>query len=257
MPEIPDIQVFSNNLKKILAGKKISKVKVIGKKLVDSQVSLTKAITGKKIKDIYRSGKEMRFLFSDDTLMGLHLMLTGDLFLFDKKNEHHSPIVEFYFSDGTGLALCDRMKNANIRLNPVDKKGIDALDKKLNFKYLQEKFKSNAQVKNILLNQDIIRGIGNSYSDEILWATKISPFSIANKIPDDKIKELAKNIKKILQKEIIQINKTHPGLIQGEIKEFLKIHSPKKEKSPTGAIIKTEKRGMLKTYFTEEQVLYK
>jgi formamidopyrimidine-DNA glycosylase len=257
MPEIPDIQVFSNNLKKLLAGKKISKVKVIGKKLTDSQAALTKAIAGKKIKDIYRSGKEMRFLFFDNTLAGLHLMLTGELFLFDKKNDHHSPIVEFYFSDGTGLALCDRMKNANIKLNPVDKKGIDALDKKLNFKYLKEVFKSNAQVKNILLNQDIIRGIGNSYSDEILWATKISPFSIANKIPDDKIKELAKNIKKILQKEIIQISKAHPGLIQGEIKEFLKIHSPKKERSPAGAVIKTEKRGMLKTYYTDEQVLYK
>jgi formamidopyrimidine-DNA glycosylase len=258
MPEIPDIEVFSSNLKKMLAGKEITAVKIInGKRLADTASALNKALKDKKVKDIYRSGKEMRFLFSDDVLLGLHLMLTGDIFLFDNKNEHHSTIVEIHFKDGSGLALTDRMGNANIRLNPVDKDGVDALDEKLNFEYLKKLFQKKAQVKNILLNQNLIRGIGNSYSDEILWETKISPFSIANAIPDEKIKELVNNIKKILKEEIVRINRTHPGLIQGEIKEFLKIHSPKKERSPDGAIIKTEKRGMLKTYYTDEQVLYK
>ena len=48
MPEIPDIQVFCKNLKKILEGKEIAKVKAIGKKLPDSQAALTKALVGKK-----------------------------------------------------------------------------------------------------------------------------------------------------------------------------------------------------------------
>ncbi len=257
MPELPDVEVFCKNLNSMLKGKEVAKIKVIGKKLPDSQATLSKALVGKKIKDIYRSGKEMRFVFSDGTLLGLHLMLTGDIFVFDKKNDHHSPIVEIYFRDGTGLALCDRMKNASIRLNPVDKEGIDALDKKLNFAFLKKLLNRKAQIKNILLDQDLIRGIGNSYSDEILWATKISPFSVSEAIPDEKIRELAKNIKKILKAETIRIDKKYPGLIQGEIKEFLKIHTKKKERSPTGALIKTEKRGMLNTFYTNEQVLYK
>jgi formamidopyrimidine-DNA glycosylase len=257
MPELPDITVFCKNLKKILEGKEISKVKAIGKKLPDSQAALTKALVGKKIKDVFRSGKEMRFVLSDGTLIGLHLMLTGDLFVFDKKNDHHSPIVEIYFKDGTGLALSDRMKNAHIKLDPVDKKGMDALDKKLNYAFLKKLLSRKAQIKNILLDQDLIRGIGNSYSDEILWATKISPFSVAEAIPDEKVKELAKNIKRILKAETLRIDKKYPGLIQGEIKEFLKVHTKKKEKSPTGGVIKIEKRGMLNTFYTDEQVLYK
>ncbi len=257
MPELPDIQVFSNNLKSMFAGKKLIKIKVInGKKLKDKPKELSSALDGKVLKDVYRSGKEMRLKFSDETILGLHLMLTGDLIPFDKKNESKITIVEFHFSDGKGLALNDRMRNAFVKLNPVDKEGIDALDKGLNFKYLKSKFDRKAQVKNILLDQDVIRGIGNAYSDEILWETRISPFSVANAIPDGKIKELAANIKKILKRETTRINKKYPGLIHGEIRDFLVIHTRKKTESPTGAPIKTEKRGMLKTFYTDEQVLY-
>src|ERR1700683_5050699 len=155
MPELPDISVFCKNLKKLLEGKEISKVKAIGKKLPDSQAALTKALVGKKIKDVFRSGKEMRFLLTDGTLLGFHLMLTGDMFVFDKKNDHHSPIVEIYFKNGGGIVLADRMQNASIRLNPVDKKGIDALDKSLNYTSLKKLLHRRAQIKNILLDQDL------------------------------------------------------------------------------------------------------
>ena len=113
-----------------------------------------------------------------------------------------------------------------------------------------------AAVKNILLDQDVIRGIGNGYSDEILWRCRISPFSKANAIPDDKIRELAKTIKKVLRGAVDKIYKHHPGLIHGEVKDYLQIHTKKKDKSPTGAKIKNVAKGMLKTYYTDEQVLY-
>lgn len=81
-------------------------------------------------------------------------------------------------------------------------------------------------------------------------------FSKANAIPDEKVKELAKNIKKVLKNATNKINKSHPGLIHGEVRDFLDIHTKKKEKSPTGAKIKIVDRGMLKTYYTDEQELY-
>jgi formamidopyrimidine-DNA glycosylase len=199
----------------------------------------------------------MRFRFSDDVILGLHLMLTGDLFPFEKKNERKSTIVEFYFKDGSGLALTDRMKNARIELNPADKEGIDALDKKLNYKKLKEILQRKTNVKNVLLDQNSIRGIGNGYSDEILWQSKISPFSVAAAIPDDKVKLLARNIKQVLKSAITKISRKYPGLMQGEIRDFMRIHSKKRTESPTGAPIKTAERGMLKTFYTDEQVLYK
>jgi formamidopyrimidine-DNA glycosylase len=255
MPEIPDIEVFSRNLKDLLAGKQVAKIKVVnGKKLKDSPKELSQALEGQKLLDVYRSGKELRMQFSKNVLVGIHLMLTGDLRLFEKKNEWKSTIVEIHFKDGTGLVLTDRMKNANIKLNPADKAGIDALD--LNYKTLKEILSRKAAIKNVLLDQDIIRGIGNSYSDEILWQTRISPFSKANAIPDEKIKELATVIKKVLKDAIKKIYKNHPGKIQGEVKDYLQIHTKQKIESPTGSPILTAERGMLKTYYTEEQVVY-
>jgi formamidopyrimidine-DNA glycosylase len=257
MPELPDIEVFSRNLKKMFGGKKLIKIKVVNNKNIkDSQKDLSKALEHQKLKDVYRSGKEMRFQFSNGTILGLHLMLTGDLIPFEDKNERKSTKVEFYFEGGKNLALADRFKNAFIKLDPQDKEGIDALDPKLNYSFLKKALNRKAAIKNILLDQNVIRGIGNAYSDEILWQTRISPFSKANAIPDEKIKELAKNIKKVLKNATSKINKNHPGLIHGEVRDFLEIHTKKKDKSPTGAKIKIKAKGMLNTYYTDEQKLY-
>jgi len=258
MPELPDIEVFTRNLNKIFAGKKLLKIKIVdGRKLKDAPNAYPEALDGKILERIYRSGKEMRFAFSGGTLLGLHLMLTGDIFVFDKKNDHHSAIAEFYFRDAPGLVLTDRMKNANIKLNPVDKTGVDAISPQLNFKYLKTAFKRKTTIKKLMTDQDVIRGIGNSYSDEILWQAKISPYSIAAAIPDDKIKMLVPIIKKTLKKETEQIYKKYKGKINVEVKEFLQIHTKVKTKSPTGFPIIIDQKGMMKTYYTKEQVLYK
>ncbi|MBC7507231.1 MAG: Fpg/Nei family DNA glycosylase [Ferruginibacter sp.] len=258
MPELPDIEVFTHNLNKLIAGKKLLKIKVVnGKKLKDSPKELSKRLDGKQLKRIYRAGKEMRFEFKNGTLLGLHLMLTGDIFPFEKTNTHQSTIVEMYFEGGQNIALNDRMKNANIKLDPIDKKGVDALAKELNFSYLKEAFKRKKAVKELLLDQNIIRGIGNGYSDEILWASKISPYSIAQAIPDEKIKELVTVIKKTLKDATNKIQKTNPGKVNAEVKDFLKIHTKLHTESPTGATIKIDAKGLRKTYYTDEQVLYK
>lgn len=139
MPELPDIEVFSRNLKKMYGGKKLLKIKVVNNKNIkDSQKELSGALEGQKLKDVYRSGKEMRFLFSNGKVLGLHLMLTGDLIPFEEENERKSTKVEFYFEGGQNLALTDRFKNAFVKLDPVDKEGIDALDSKLNYSYLKK-----------------------------------------------------------------------------------------------------------------------
>ncbi len=258
MPELPDVEVFARNLHKLFAGKQLQQVKIVnGRKLKDKPAALVKALKGKTLKRIYRAGKEMRFEFAGGPLLGLHLMLTGDIFVFDKNNDRKSTIVELHFKGGTGLALTDRMRNAFIKLDPVDKEGVDAISPQLNFKYLKTALKRKTAIKKLLIDQHVIRGIGNSYSDEILWQARINPYSVAAAIPDEKLKELAVIIKKVLKKEITQIYKHYPGKVNVEVKDFLQIHTKEKTKSPTGAAIIIDQKGMMKTYYTKEQVLYK
>ena len=255
MPELPDLEIFAKNLKKLFAGKKVTKIKVInGKKLFHNQAELSRNLVGKTIEDIYRSGKEMRMTISGGTIVGFHLMLTGDIFLFNDKNDYKSTIVEIHFNDGSGFALTDRMKNASIKLNPEEKKGVDAMS--ITYNQLKHILDRKAIIKNVLLDQNLIRGIGNGYSDEILWETRISPFSISKTLPDEKVRELAKAIKKVLKTAIKKISKAYPDITHGEVKDFHKIHTKNHTKSPTGAAIQIAARGMLKTYYTEEQVLY-
>jgi formamidopyrimidine-DNA glycosylase len=258
MPELPDLQVFSRNLNKQFAGKTLKKATVfVDQKLNVSTEKLKTSLEKKKLDEVFREGKELHFKFSGGDILGLHLMLRGQLYIFEKKNEHKFSIIELLFSDDTGLALCDYQKAATLTLNPEVRKSPDALSEEVNSDFLKEKLQgTRTTIKNLLLDQHIIRGIGNAYADEILWDAHISPFSVCNKIPDAEIKKLAKSIKSVLKDAEKHILKIHPNIISGEVRDFLKIHNAKKRNSPTGGIIKIKTVSSRKTYYTDEQELF-
>jgi formamidopyrimidine-DNA glycosylase len=166
-------------------------------------------------------------------------------------------IVEIQFDKNKTLVLTDYQGAANITLNPEVKDAPDALSGDANYKFLKEKLlKKKTTIKAFLLDQKNIRGIGNAYADEILWESKIHPESKCNKIPDDRIKALAKDIKSVLKDAEKQILKINPGIIIGEERNFLKIHNSKKKESPTGAKIHSKMVNSRITYYTNEQELY-
>jgi formamidopyrimidine-DNA glycosylase len=259
MPELPDLQVFSLNLSKALTGKTVKKVTAPKAKNVNVSIAtLKKALEKSKLRKVYREGKEMRFEFSNGNILGIHLMLRGKIYYFEKTNDKKSTMLEILFGDGKGLALADPFKAAKVTLNPVESNVPDALSKKMNLKYLKAKMQaSKAQIKSFLGNQNVIRGIGSAYSDDMLWEARISPFSVASAIPDAKIKELLQAIKKVFKSGEKSILKEFPETISTETRDYLNIHNPRRTHSPTGAEIKFKDHGLTKTYYTDEQVLYK
>lgn len=258
MPELPDLQVYSRHLHQQLAGKTLEQITVHhAPKLNVSQQELQQQLKGEELVEIYREGKELRLKFGKNHLLGLHLMLHGKLFLFEKSNPQKHSILELLFSDGSGLVLTDFQKLATVTLDPEEKDAPDALAKEMNAAYLEDQLKNTrTTIKNLLLDQKTIRGIGNAYADEILWDARLSPFSVCNKIPKDKIRALTASIQSVLKDAEKQIMETHPDLINGEVRDFLKIHHPKKTKSPTGAAIIVKNSSSRKTYYTEEQELF-
>ncbi|HYK57066.1 MAG TPA: DNA-formamidopyrimidine glycosylase family protein [Flavisolibacter sp.] len=257
MPELPDLQVFSHNLDKKLAGKKVKKVTVVNDSKIKQPVAKFKNLEGATLKKVYREGKELRFEFNDENVLGLHLMLHGKLHLFENTNEQKNTIIELLFTDDTGLALTDYQGIATPTLNPEEKDSPDALSKEVNFDFLKTQLsKKRATIKNFLLDQKMIRGIGNAYADEILWDAGISPFSVCNKIPDEKIKTLSASIRSVLQDAEKQIKKSNPDIISGEVRDFLNIHNAKKKHSPTGGVIHNKMVSSRITYYTDEQELF-
>ena len=259
MPELPDLQVFSGNLSKLLVGKKVEKIHAVNKKkLKTPEEEFRTRIEGSVLTGVHRDGKELHFSFDNGNVLGLHLMLRGELHIFHNHHDKKFSIIELLFTDGTGLALADFQGQATSTLNPAPREAPDALSENINYKFLKESLgKSKAVVKNFLIDQQNLRGIGSAYADEILWAAGISPFAIGNRIPDSYLKALAKAIKPVLQKAEKSIAKSNPDIISGEIRDFMAIHNKEKTHSPTGKKIQMVKSGARKTYYTDEQKMFK
>lgn len=258
MPELPDLEIFSRNLEQQLSGKLLKEVVVKnGKKLNVSVKELKATIEDQKLVHIARAGKELYFEFGNKAVLSIHMMLKGELYLFKQEAAPKHVILELIFKDGIQFFLTDFQGMAKATLNPAADETPDALAPGVDASFFKKVFASKkAAVKNVLLDQHIIRGIGNAYADEILWEAGISPFSPAHKIPDEKLKDLSKAVKHVLENAVKQISKTHPDIISGEVRDFLKIHTTKKTHSPSGVPILIVKAGARKTYYTEEQEVF-
>lgn len=259
MPELPDLEVFSKNLTKKFKGKTLEKLTITNKsKLKTPEKEFKQSLEGEKLKEVYREGKELRFAFANKNILGMHLMLNGNLYLLENEKSQKNQIIEFQFGNDDGFALTDWQGAANVTLNPEEKKSPDALSDDVDASFLEQKLsKTRTNIKNLLMDQKVIRGIGNAYADEILYDARLHPLSVCNKIPEKNVKALAKSIKTVLHDGIKQIEKKEPGLISGEVRDFLPIHNAKKKQSPGGyPIHKTEVNKRI-TYYTDEQELFK
>src|ERR1700743_2109686 len=97
MPELPDLQAFSHNLQKRLDGKTVKKIDVHTPKLNVSAAELKKKLEGQQLKEVRREGKELYFEFKEGSILALHLMLHGQLYL--DKEDHKFSIIELRFDD--------------------------------------------------------------------------------------------------------------------------------------------------------------
>jgi formamidopyrimidine-DNA glycosylase len=257
MPELPDLQAFSQNLQRRLAGKQVVGVQLNSKKSNVTAAELEKVLKGKIVEAVYREGKQLRIKFSENVLLGLHLMLHGELHLVQPDELLKFSVFELSLDHKEKFVMSDFQKQARPTLNPEPSNVPDALSDLLNVSYLKSLLSGKkAIIKNVLLDQDVIRGIGNAYADEILWHARISPYSVSAALPDVALRKLDKSIKHVLEQAIQKILAEQPDIISGELRDFMVIHQSKNPESPTGHKIEIKKNGARKTYFTDEQVLY-
>lgn len=185
MPELPDLQVFALNLDKRFKGKFLVALEVfVVNKLNVSVKQLRRSLEGKRLEMVSRVGKTLQLHFEDASVLGLHLMLHGALKPLDQKDLKFQ-IMAFKFQNGDGFALTDFQKLATPTFLPEVSLVPDALD--ISYDYFAILLsKKRIQIKTLLMDQKLIRGIGNTYADEILWLAGISPFSISKAIPSIK-----------------------------------------------------------------------
>lgn len=257
MPELPDLTVFAENLHRRFAGKTVKTIECHSdKRLNATPEELGTAAAGKILQRVERWGKEVEFTFADGTRLLVHLMLAGRFVVTERPGGLRDRIVTIAFEDGPALVVTDLKSMARIALNPKETEVPDALEAGADYLRRKAAQKTRTLAKAFLIDQAVLRGIGNAYADEILWEARISPKAAVGRIPGEIIDELAAAIRKVLTEATEKIKAGNPGIIGGEIRDFLLVHNPARAQSPTGHPILREKIASKTTYYTQEQVEY-
>jgi len=256
MAELPDLTVFAQILTRRFKGKTLKEIDVkVAKKLKVSVDELRKALEGSKLNKVSREGKTLQFHFGEHVL-GLHLMLRGELETIEKDASLPKfTVFAFYFTGDEGFVVRDILKQATPTLDPEKAKAPDALDI-TETEFVALLSGRTKMIKEVLMDQKALRGIGNSYADEILWDARISPFSVASAIPPSKVKKLYGSLRSVLKDAIDFIAKENGDELKGELRDAMKVHGARIVKSPSGTEVLSEKIGGRTAYYTREQKLY-
>jgi formamidopyrimidine-DNA glycosylase len=260
MPELPDLTVFAESLNQAVTGRSIRAADYHRPKRLNVPPELfCTTVKDQTIDAVSRDGKGLLFQLHQGERFFVHLMLSGGFRLTKGPDHGSAAIFTLTFADCGCLVLFDPRGLASVTLNPQHHGPAvpDALQ--VDPDYLKKVFQKKPQltVKECLIDQSLIAGIGNAYSDEILWHTRVAPRSLAGKVPNQAVLELAKAIPRVLLEATDYIRSHNPGIMAGEVREHLAVHNSKARQSPTGAPIHTEMVATKKTYCTDEQVLYR
>lgn len=257
MPELPDLQVISQNLDRLYADSYLLNIFLADKAKTNVETEkYNQLLVGEKVKSISRFGKEIKIVFENEHTLFLHLMREGKLFVTNEKIKN--VILKLEFEGDKVLIMNDFMGQAKVSLDPDVTDVPDPFSEQFTEEYLKRRIaeKKRSTIKAFLIDQGNILGIGNAYADEILWETRLSPATKCGAIPDSVINDLYKNIILVLKTAVNMIKEIEPDIISGEIRSFLNVHGKDNKLSPTGHEILTTKVGGKTTYFTDEQKLY-
>ena len=213
MPELPEVESYKKYFDSTSLHKTIKDVKVLDKGILSniSSRSFVSKIKGEKFKSTYRHGKYLFAKLSENKVIVLHFGMTGFLKYFLKKDEATGHIrVLFSFSNGYKLAYdCQRKFGKVTLIKSIDeflkkkKLGEDPISNNLSYNKFKEILgKKTGNIKSALLDQKTFAGIGNLYSDEILFQANIHPLSVIKHFKEKDFEAVYKSLKDILKKAV-------------------------------------------------------
>lgn len=245
MPEIAEVKTVAKILKKQLLNKKIKDIKVLYKGIVTNNLDFFKEnLINNEIIDITTKGKWILFKLKHFYLLS-HLRMEGKYFIKTKEEsiEKHEHVI-FYFKDFT-LRYHDTRKFGKmilIRDNELNtfetlrKLGPEPNSKELTKEYLYDKLqKKQTNIKNLLLDQTIINGLGNIYANEVLFASHINPTKLGSELTIEECENIIDASNKIIEHATREGGTTIKSYtsslgVQGNYQKYLCVHMKENEK---------------------------
>lgn len=265
MPELPEVETIRKGLEKKLIDKVIYQIKRFDQ--IDNISKDLSNQSGAKINKVLRRGKYLIFELSNQNSILVHLRMSGQLIFKDCSNSKFSSAtrVAFSLSNNHNLMLNDFRKFGTMEIVPSINVENYFQNKGLGPEPLSEKFtsvklnkilekKAKSKIKNVLMDQKSIAGLGNIYAQEVCFYAKVNPERKVETLNNKELKKLHLGIKEILT-NAIEFNGTSfdqayvtPNGESGNFSEFLKVYHQQKCKECSNKIslIKMNSRG---TYY--------
>ena len=216
MPELPEVETVCRALSKVIKNSRIKKIEFYRKDLRwQVKDNLEVSLKNNIFIDPYRRGKYILIPTNTDKIFLIHLGMSGQIRIKKKdivqKHDHMRLIVEnnnkhfiITYNDSRRFGYIDLFKKKELREHfLLSKIGVEPLGRELTIEYLQNNFKKRViNIKNALIDQKIIAGIGNIYASEILYKAKINPLRKVNSLSQNDLNSIITYTKIILKKSI-------------------------------------------------------
>ncbi|HEY2819920.1 MAG TPA: bifunctional DNA-formamidopyrimidine glycosylase/DNA-(apurinic or apyrimidinic site) lyase [Candidatus Acidoferrum sp.] len=275
MPELPEVEAVAISLRPLVTKRKIRSVEVFHPIAVLPQTAphVSKILTGRRIELVQRKGKYLFLVLDDGAAIEMHFRFDGHLIRFANAKEldarantktddgvHVDVALELdmgviAFADGRHLGHVHAWESL-AACPPYNKLGIDAMSPEFTAKTFAELVaKSRRPLKEFLLDQSRIAGVGNTYSCEALWHAKISPFRLANSLKPLEARNLYKAIASVLRRALQSCLNPAPDFSDADwwfqgIDKMLRVYQREGEPCRRdGHPIKRTTKGNRSTYF--------
>jgi formamidopyrimidine-DNA glycosylase len=211
MPELPEVETVRRVTEPQITGRCIADVTVNNAGVIahPSAEEFCAALAGKTFTGMGRRGKFLLFSFAEGGRLVLHLRMTGQLLVTraDYPMEKHTHLI-LKLSDGKEMRYADMRRfgrfwyladGEEYCVTGMDKLGPEPDDPQVTAAYLAQKCAGKKRaVKEMLLDQSVVAGIGNIYADEILFACRIHPKRLCCELSPQEISDLAVKIPQII-----------------------------------------------------------
>ena len=226
MPELPEVEIVRQSLNKKIQQKKVKKVIIRNKNLrLKIPSNFNTYFLNKKIIKVGRFSKYLIIYLPKDNYCLIHLGMSGTIHIVKNKSANKFTNTSFYnspflpkkhnhvelifenfkiiYNDPRRFGFFQLIKNNADLVKRLSHLGPEPFDKNFNLNYVCDFFKDkNKDIKNFLLDQKFVSGIGNIYASEILFLSKINPFKKVKLLSKKECQKIIINSRKILLKAI-------------------------------------------------------
>ena len=240
MPELPDLTIVAEQLAERATGRKVLEATAPTPILVRATPAELASLNGTVVGPARRRGKFLLLPFergrTTERVLAANPMLAGRFWLLDEgaSKVRARTGLRLRFADGGELRYVDREMLGKLYLVPPDgldaipgwtEMGPDADDPELTLERFRERIRRHpGELKSLLRNPRFVAGIGNAYSDEILWEAQLAPLRRRSTLRPDDVERLYDATRSVLADAVIRLRELVPPDIQLQHREFLKVH---------------------------------